>query len=67
MCQLDVKQRHHNVSIDDFGLKNGGFRRIIQNVELYPGGPAGLDNISGYCSNANFVFREQGVVNGSQL
>ena len=40
---------------------------IIQNVELYPDEPAGLDDISGYYSNANFVFREQGVVYGSQL
>ena len=35
---------------------------IIQNVELYPDGPAGLNDISGYYSNANYVFREQGVV-----
>lgn len=35
---------------------------IIQNVELYPDGPAGLDDISGYYSNANYVFKEQGVV-----
>ena len=35
---------------------------IIQNVELYPDGPAGLRQIWGYYSNTNFVFREQGVV-----
>ena len=34
---------------------------IIQNVELYPGGPAGLYDISNFYSNANFVFREQGL------
>ena len=34
---------------------------IIQNVELYPDGPAGLDNISGYYSNANFVLENRGL------
>ncbi len=58
---LDVKWRHHKGITNVFDLKNGEFRRIIQNVELYPERPAGFTTNSGYHSNTNYVFENRGL------